>query len=186
MSKVEGYLKRLKLYQEFYTVHKIKNPAVALDSLKHKNTRFNRWIYSKNRTWEKIKENPGEFLNFCMSKIPFFLFFFTPFFAFFFWLLYSRKRYTYMEHMIFIFHIFSFVFLAMLLFTLPDLLLKSQFLLSALFLFIGPFYFYKALRNFYQQSRIVTLIKFVFLSTIFTIGLSTAAVLFVAITAAMY
>jgi hypothetical protein len=186
MSFMESYTERFSLYNSFYEKTKIKNPEIALDSLHHGNTPFNRWVYSKNTTIDKIKENPSAFMNYVISKIPFFLFFFTPFFALFFWLIYSRKKYTYMEHMVFIFHIFSFIFLAMLLFIIPDLIIGSQFLLGCLFIFIGPIYFYKALRNFYQQNRALTLIKFVFLNTVFVIGLTFATMIFVAASAAVY
>ncbi|MCZ4318074.1 DUF3667 domain-containing protein [Aequorivita viscosa] len=182
----ESYSKRLTLYNSFYEKYKIKNAEVALDSLHHKNTVFNKWVYSKNATVEKIRENPSAFISYVISKVPFFLFFYAPLFALFFWLIYSCKKYTYMEHMVFIFHIFSFIFLAMLLFLVPDLFLGANFFVSCLFLFLGPIYFYKALRNFYQQSRIVTLIKFVILNTVFGIGLSITAVIFVIASAAFY
>jgi hypothetical protein len=186
MSLMKSYTERFSLYNDFYEKYKIKNAEIALDSLHHKNTSFNRWIYSKNITVDKIKENPSAFIKYVISKIPFFLFFFTPFFAFFFWLVYSKKKYTYMEHMIFIFHIFSFIFLAMLLFILPDFIIGTKFFVGCLFVFIGPIYFYKALRNFYGQGRVITLIKFVFLNTVFVIGLTFAAMIFVAASAAIY
>lgn len=182
----ESYKERFSLYNDFYEKYKIKNAEVALDSLHHRNTSFNRWVYSKNTTIEKIKENPSAFINYVVSKIPFFLFFFAPFFALFFWLIYSKKKYTYMEHMVFIFHIFSFIFLAMLIAIVPDLILGGKYLLGFLFLLIGPFYFYKALRNFYSQGRVITLIKFVFLNTVLVIGLSFATMIFVAASAAVY
>jgi hypothetical protein len=186
MSLMKSYTERFSLYNDFYEKYKIKNAEVALDSLHHRNNSFNRWIYSKNITVDKIKENPSAFIKYVISKIPFFLFFFTPFFAFFFWLVYSKKKYTYMEHMIFIFHIFSFIFLAMLLFILPDFIIGTKFFVGCLFVFIGPIYFYKALRNFYGQGRVITLIKFVFLNTVFVIGLTFAAMIFVAASAAIY
>ncbi|CAM3516029.1 DUF3667 domain-containing protein [Aequorivita lipolytica] len=186
MSFTESYIERFSLYNKYYEKTKIKSPAVAFDSLHHQNTAFNRWVYSKNATLEKIQEKPSEFINYVISKIPFFLFFFTPFFALFFWLIYSRKKYTYIEHTIFIFHIFSFIFLAMLLFLIPDLIIGKNFLVGCLFIFIGPIYFYKALRNFYGQSRPLTLIKFVFLNTVFVIGLTLAATIFVVASAAIY
>ncbi len=186
MSFINSYSKRFSLYNEYYEKTKIKSPLAALDSLHHQNTAFNRWVYSKNVTLEKIEEKPSEFINYVISKIPFFLFFFTPFYALFFWLIYSWQKYTYMEHTVFIFHIFSFIFLAMLLFLIPDLIIGTQFLVVCLFILIGPIYFYKALRNFYGQSRPVTLIKFVFLNTVFVIGLSFAAIIFVAASAAVY
>ena len=179
-------IERFSMYRDFYEIHDIKDPVVALDSLKHKNTATNRWLYDKNNTIEKVKKDPFGFANFLMGKIPFFLFFFTPVFAFFFWVRYSKKKYTYMEHMIFIFHIFSFLFLAMLICLLPDLLLGDDVFSGILFVFIGPFYFYKALRNFYKQNRFITIIKFVLLNNIFFISSTIAALLFFAITAATY
>lgn len=183
---MESYIQRITLYNQFYGVHKIKSADIALDSLRHRKTTFNKWVYSKNTTIEKIKENPRAFVNYILSKIPFFLFFFTPFFALFFLLIYSRKKYTYVEHMVFIFHIFSFIFLAMLIFLIPDYILGAQILLALLFMAIGPFYFYKALRNFYGEGRLITLIKFVFLNIVFGIGLTFSAVIFVAASAAFY
>jgi len=91
-----------------------------------------------------------------------------------------------MEHMVFIFHIFSFIFLTLLIAIIPDLLIGSKFFVGCFFLFIGPFYFYKALRNFYHQSRMLTLLKFVFLSSVFLVGLTFAAIIFVAASAAIY
>ncbi len=186
MSFAKSYFERISLYNEFYDKYKIKDASVALDSLYHKKTSFNKWMYSKNTTIEKIKENPRAFMNYILAKIPFFLFFFTPFFALFFWLIYSKKIYTYVEHMVFIFHIFSFIFLAMLIFIIPDLIFGEQILVGILFTFIGPFYFYKALRDFYGQGRMITLIKFVFLNIVFGIGLTFSAIIFVAASAAFY
>ena len=104
-------VERFVEYRKFYKNTEIKNTEVALDSLKHNKTRFNKWIYSKNDAIDRVTENPYGFAEYLMNKIPFFLFFFAPFFAFFFWIFYSMKKYNYMEHLIFIFHIFSFVFL---------------------------------------------------------------------------
>jgi hypothetical protein len=186
MSFAKSYKERFSLYNDFYEKYKIKNPAKALDSLHHRNTAINRWVYSKNTTVEKISENPTEFAQFLITKIPFFLFFFAPLFALFFWLIYSWKKYNYMEHMVFIFHIFSFIFLALLIAIIPDFLIGNKFFIGCFFAFIGPFYFYKALRNFYHQRRVLTLLKFVFLSTVFVIGLTFAAIIFVAASAAIY
>ena len=174
-------------YRKFYKNTQIKNTETALDSLKHNKTRINKWIYSKNDAIDRVTENPYGFAEYLMNKIPFFLFFFAPFFAFFFWIFYSMKKYNYMEHLIFIFHIFSFVFLIALIAFVPDLLLGNNGIVAGIaFTFIGPFYFYKALRNFYKQSRLMTLLKFIFLNIIFFIGSTIAALLFFSISAAIY
>ncbi|MDT0556514.1 DUF3667 domain-containing protein [Patiriisocius hiemis] len=182
----ERLVTRYRLYSDFYDEHKIKQSSKAIDSLNHTNTRFNRWLYSKNESIENIKEKPLEFVNYLMGKVPFFLFFFTPLFALFFWLIYSKKKHSYIEHVIFIFHIFSFLFLGMLIAIIPDLLFGNDIVMSVLFLLIGPFYFYKALRNFYQQKRLKTILKFVFLNFTFWISTTVAAFLFFLVTAAIY
>jgi len=182
----ESVVKRFMHYNEFYEYSDIKDASVALDSMGHKNTSYNRWFYSKNKTIERIKEDPYGFVDYLSSKIPFFLFFFTPFFAFFFWLIYSKKKHTYVEHMIFIFHIFSFLFLAMLIALLPDTFIGNEVFAGILFTIIGPFYFYKALRNFYKQNRLVTIIKFIFLNIVFFISANITAVLFFTVSAAVY
>ncbi|MDX1462214.1 MAG: DUF3667 domain-containing protein [Marinirhabdus sp.] len=186
LSGGERLVERFSLYKEFYEYSEIKDASVALDSLGHADTKFNRFIYEKNKTIERIEEDPYGFLNYMTSKIPFFLFFFTPFFALFFWMVYSKRKFTYVEHMIFIFHIFSFLFLAMLIFLIPDLIIGNDIFLSVLFLLIGPFYFYKALRNFYKQSRIITILKFIFFNIVFLISANIAAILFFLVTAAVY
>lgn len=183
---VDRFFKRIELYREFYTEKKIKDPVVALDSLKHNNTAFNRWVYSKNEAYDRAKANPFGFANYLLGKVPFFLFFFAPIFALFFWLFYSRKKYTYMEHLVFIFHIFGFVFLGLLIAIIPDLLIGDEIITGFFMVLVGPFYFYKALRNFYEQNRFITIIKFILLNIVFCISALAVALLFFAITAATY
>ncbi|HLW33791.1 MAG TPA: DUF3667 domain-containing protein [Aequorivita sp.] len=185
LSFLEGYSKRSSLYMLYAYHHNTQNSRTALEKLRHADTFINNWLYSRSITWNKILKDPNAFIGYMISKIPFFLFFFTPFYAVFFWLLYSKKKYTYMEHMIFIFHIFSFIFLAMLIFLVPDYYL-DDFFAQLFFFLIGPIYFYLALRKFYGQGKLLTLIKFVLLSFIFNIGFFVATMLFVAASAAIY
>ena len=173
-------------YRKFYKETEIKDPIKALDSIGHENSSFNRWVYNKNRSMDRIVENPISFANYLFGKIPFFLFLFAPFFAFFFWLLYSRKKYNFMEHLVFIFHIFSFVFLIMLISYIPDLIIGSEVFLAISLLIIGPFYFYRALRKFYEQSHLLTIFKFVLLNIIFFASANVSALLFFLATAAVY
>lgn len=183
---LDRHTKRMSLYFAYFYRTKEKNPITALNSLSHNNTFKNRWLYSRAITWYNILYKPQAFVDFISSKIPFFLFFFTPFYAFFFWLLYSRKKFTYMEHVIFVFHIFSFIFLTMVIFRIPELIVGSDFFQPILFLLVGPVYFYLALRKFYNQGNWQTLFKFVFLSIVFFLSFVTATGLFVAASAAVY
>ncbi|MFT6127931.1 MAG: hypothetical protein ACJAVA_002428 [Flavobacteriaceae bacterium] len=177
---------RVFQYRKYYNETKIKDPDIALDSLKHKKTKLNKWMYSKNDALDRVLEDPYGFANFLMGKTPFFLFFFAPFFAFFFWVIYSRTKYNYMEHLVFIFHILSFVFLALLICLIPGLIFENNAFMGITLAFIGPFYFYKALRNFYKQRRLITIIKFVLLNNIFFISATLAALIFFTLTAATY
>ena len=91
-----------------------------------------------------------------------------------------------MEHLVFIFHILSFVFLALLICLIPGLIFENNAFMGITLAFIGPFYFYKALRNFYKQRRLITIIKFVLLNNIFFISATLAALIFFTLTAATY
>ncbi len=184
---LESFFTKLELFRNFYKETDIRNTDKALDSLKYSKSKTNVWLYNKTEAIERIEKKPLRFLNYLASKIPFYIFFFSPIYALFFWLIYSKKRANYMEHLVFIFHIFSWVFVVLLVCFIPDKLLPTQTLLVGLVLgLIGPFYFYKALRNFYKQSRVITIIKFVFLNIVFWIGTSLFALIFFALTAAFY
>lgn len=225
--------KKFEIFSAFYKKSEIKSPRVALDSLKYDTSFTNRWLYERNEAIERAESNPLLFIQAVLSKIPFFIFFFTPLFALVFLLLYFkripfneilrklettqnktlhilinripilsvaikytialflkifvvRRKINYMEHMIFIFHIFTFVFLVLLLVAIPDFLIGDD-IFSALFIvFVGPFYFYKALRNFYKQRRAITIFKFFLLNIVFLfLAVSTGSIFFI-VTAALY
>lgn len=177
---------RLNTYYTFYNSTEIENSEVALDSLNHENSSINRWIYKKAITLERVRKDPTTFGNYLISKTPFFFFFFTPFFALFFLLIYSKNKFTYLAHVIFIFHVFSFLFLLSLIFAIPEYIFNIDFLIGILFFLILPIYFYKALRNFYNQNRYKTILKFVFLAVVFGISAILAGILFFSVTAAVY
>jgi len=97
-----------------------------------------------------------------------------------------KRKYNYMEHVIFIFHIFTFLFLVLLILLIPEFLIGSEVLSGIFILVIAPFYFYKALRNFYQESRLRTIFKFFILNNVFLLlGLIVGSVFFM-LTAALY
>ncbi len=185
-SYFEKLYNKGQLFYDFYEYTDISDPQQALDSLKYSQSRTNVFLYSKNEDIKRVKDNPARFLRFLASKIPFFLFFFAPIFALFLWLLYSKKKFNYMEHLVFIFHIFSWVFLVLLIAIIPDLFIGDEVVATLLLTLVGPFYFYKALRNFYKQKRRWTILKFVFLNIVFYLGATLFAVIFFAITAFLF
>lgn len=187
LEMAEQFFKKFELFQSFYQETDILDTTAALDSLDYSSSTTNIWLYNKMEVIDRVEKNPIRFLQYLLSKTPFFLFFFAPLFALFFWLIYSKKKANYMEHLVFIFHIFSWIFIVLLICLIPDKLLPTSTLLaSIILLLIGPFYFYKALRNFYDQSRTITVIKFVFLNIVFFIGISFFALIFFTLTATFY
>jgi hypothetical protein len=108
-------------------------------------------------------------VNTFLHSIPQILFISLPLFALLLHILYSRrKQFYYVNHAIFTIHLFVFVFIALLfVFGINELKAATHWgwlgYLSGfmvLFIFI---YNYKAMRNFYQQPRGKTIVKFILL-----------------------
>ncbi|SHK83545.1 DUF3667 domain-containing protein [Maribacter aquivivus] len=129
--------------------------------------RENEMAFNLANSFVDIEKRPGTFVNSLISKLPFTTFFFLPFFSFFIWMVYIRKKYTYTDHLIFSFHNQSLLFILL----IVSNLINSVFNISSegVFILIFAIYLYKAMRNFYQQGRVKTVIKYFFLNTIFFI-----------------
>ncbi len=168
-----GFFKRTKLkletYENFLDSSKTTYPPKIFDTLKHQNTAWNRFLLKKTYQLKKMVEEEDQnasghskFIDYMEDKYPFILFVSLPFMTIVFALLYFRKKLTYAEHMVFVFSFMSFIFLSLLLEKI--IFLFTDFEMAWILLFVFPFYFYKALRNFYLQSRWKTILKFVILS----------------------
>jgi hypothetical protein len=166
LNLIESSFKQISLYSEFYNQTSILNPEEAIDSLDHSNKLWNRYLYRKAVDIEIIRNNPKVFFDYLISKSPFIIFFFLPVFALIIWLFYFYKPINYMEHLVFTFHVQSTFFVFVLIGLIVDLIFKSEvFTTIALLIFL--FYLYKALRNFYNERRFVTIVKFLALNFIF-------------------
>ena len=102
-----------------------------------------------------------------ISRLPFMIFFFLPIFALFIWLVYIRKKYNYTDHLVFIFHIQSLLFILL----IVSLLIGSIFNVFSGWVVVLFFmaYRYKAMRRFYRQGRFKTIVKYAFFNFIFII-----------------
>ncbi len=163
----ESFGKRFMLYREFNKETKIDRTKKAFDSLKHKRTRYNNWMYKKASATNDINQIGG-LLSYFTKQLPLIIFFFLPIFALFVWLLYIRRKFTYTDHLIFLFHTQTMFFVLYTIAIIIDAIFKTKMatnIASLVFLF----YLYKALRNFYQQGRIKTIVKFMILNSIFFI-----------------
>jgi Protein of unknown function (DUF3667) len=146
-------------------------------------------IYKEIEINKKFKANPGEgfktFVEILMHSLPQMFFISLPLFALLLRLLYVRRKdYYYVSHGIFSIHFYIFIFIALLfLFGLNKLnnqlhwqLIKIIQVIASFGLF---FYLYKAMRNFYQQRRAKTIIKFLILCSLLLIVLMLLFVIFV-------
>ncbi|MBL4746569.1 MAG: DUF3667 domain-containing protein [Flavobacteriaceae bacterium] len=137
----------------------------VLDSLELAPTFFNKTFYHKVKDFsgDNVMANLKAFTTYFLSNISLALFLLMPLFTLFVWLVYLKKRYSYMEHLVFVFNTQTVLFLLLLIFFFVDLIMGTEyqwglsFLLFALYLFL-------ALRGFYQQSFFITLIKYVLLN----------------------
>ena len=126
----------------------------------------NKYGNDQNKILDAVLENFKH--NF--SKI---LYLSLPIFAFFLWVLYkSNKSYYFADHMIFSIHLYCAYFIIIFIFTLIEIIVKfftpSTGILDFIYFVSLLFYFYKAVRNYYGQSRKKTLLKFFLINVLNT------------------
>jgi hypothetical protein len=127
-------------------------------------------LESKLKFKNNKKEQAKEVLENITHYLPQALLLTLPFFAMVLRLLYiRRKRFYYVSHIIFAIHFYVFVYVQVLIIKLVSKiaeltkidLLKDLRIILAFAIF---FYIYKAMRNFYEQSRFKTIFKLCILS----------------------
>ncbi len=167
----DSYFTRLTSKIDFFRTLIQKDTVQSFENSQEKynipNDSENELAFSLSKSFVKIQERPGTFISSLIPKLPFATFFFLPFFSIFIWVVYIRKKYSYTDHLIFSFHNQSLIFILLIISFLIDILFKVES--GGLFILIFAVYLYKAMRNFYQQGRVKTIIKYIFLNTIFFI-----------------
>jgi len=142
----------------------------ALDSLGYQKTFWNEFYYQQVKkaaaNMAQLNTDAGieNLIKKFISYISISLFVFLPVFTLFLKLLYFRKKFTYMEHLVFVFNMQTVFFLLIIIFYLLSLVFKME---NAFWIFVILFivYFYKSLRNFYGQKRFTTIVKFILLNS---------------------
>ena len=139
----------------------------VIDEYGTTDTYKNKIVFKTVKSVNKLSKQPGSFLNDLISKLPFATFFFLPLFAIFIWLVYIRKTYNYTDHLIFSFHNQSLLFILLIISFLVDAIfvMYSGWVLITIF----SIYLYQAIRRFYEQGTFKTIVKYLFLNTIFFI-----------------
>jgi hypothetical protein len=143
-------------------------PLEALNSLGYEKTRWNVFYFKKAQDFNKLKDDNSQIKGYfeeMVSKTSVALFFMLPIFTLFLSLLYLRHKRNYTEHLVFVFNIQTVFFLLLLFAIILNRIVNTDigFILSV-FVIVFLFYLYKSLRNFYNQGRIKTIIKFILLN----------------------
>lgn len=163
----EKFLSKTEFFGHAIKKDTLFNFDQAMAKYQIENSRTNKMAFNMANSILKVISKPGSWVNDTIGKLPFIIFFFMPVFTIFIWLVYIRKKYTYTDHLIFSFHNQSLLFILLIL----SLTLDTMFDInsSGIFLLIFAFYLYKAMRKFYGQGRFKTIVKYIFLNTIFMI-----------------
>ncbi|MFZ1291516.1 MAG: DUF3667 domain-containing protein [Melioribacteraceae bacterium] len=112
------------------------------------------------------KESSTLFWKEVINQIPKVMFILLPLFALFLKLLYIRRKILYIEHLVFSLHIHTFIFIVLII----SIFIPNIYIIMVLILII-LIYLFLSLLNFYQQSVLKSLLKFVLLIAIYLITL---------------
>ncbi len=165
-------------FRNFHRKYPEKSTEEALKELGYEVNFMYTTFFNKSKLF-KSNEIEDEVLDFFYGQLPFFIFLSLPILTLMFWLVFYSKKINYTEHLVFTYTFFTFVFICLMIFNLISLLGNglASFLEGVSFAFVFPIYLYKSLRNFYQQSRWITVLKFLILNPLFILLLSICTVI---------
>ncbi len=152
-------------YLEFQKKHPKITMDTALDSLQKEKTFFNRFLYNRAKVINSLideGESQQKFISQLLSYGSVALFVFLPFFTLFLKLFYFRRKYTYVDHLVFVFHTQTVFFMLLSIYFLTELFGATPQLWVFAVLFL--IYFLIAMRKFYQQGYLKTFIKFILIN----------------------
>ncbi len=164
-------LKKVKMFMDYDKKHEDAKVIEALDDMGFELSYWNVFYYNKARDINEAltsSEYWKELLDRVLSRVSVALFFLLPIFTLIVSLLYIRRKYNYTENLVFVFHVQTVFFLLLLIFMLIGRIMHRDWF-TWIFLTVFLLYLYKAMRNFYEQGRFKTIIKFILLNTSFFI-----------------
>ncbi|MCG7501016.1 DUF3667 domain-containing protein [Tenacibaculum sp. Mcav3-52] len=171
-------------FMKFQKTHPKTSIDAALDSLQVTKNFSNRFWYSRAKVFNSIfldRDEAKKFFRQVLSYASIALFVLLPLFTLFLKLIYIRKKYTYVEHLVFVFHVQTVLFLLFSIFYIIDFFKHSNNFLS-IFLLLFMVYLYIAMKRFYNQGYFKTFTKYMLANTMFFIlaMLGSAAISFAA------
>ncbi len=167
-KNLDPFVYCISSFRNFHLKYPEKTTEQALKELGFENKLGFRVLFNKAKTF-KSNEIEKEIFDYFYDKLPFFIFLSLPILTVIFWLVFYSKKINYTEHLVFAYTFFTFMFLCLLFFNLISLINEtlSNFIAGTSFAILFPIYLYKSLRNFYQQSRWITVLKFLILNPLF-------------------
>jgi hypothetical protein len=169
-SKLDTFM----AYQKKYPDSKID---VALDRLGYDKNFTNRFLFTRARAVSSLvkKDNRENYLTDLLSYASISLFIFLPIFTLFLKLFYIRRKYTYIDHLIFVFHTQTVFFMLLTLLYLITFFTSVTLDSAWVFMLLFLVYLFIAMKIFYAQGYFKTFIKFILLNTMYlfigTIGI---------------
>ena len=183
-SNLDPLLYRLLTFRNFHKKHPKKTDKQCFKELGFEDEFLNQLFFKKAQSFQ-TNEIGREMGKYFYEKLPFLIFLSLPILTLMFSMIFYSKNINYTEHLVFTYTFFTFMFLCMILFNFIGLISDdvATFIAGISFSFLFPIYFYKSLRNFYQQSRWITVLKFILLNPLFFlfIGICTIVMFFLGI-----
>ncbi|MFO7672311.1 MAG: DUF3667 domain-containing protein [Lutibacter sp.] len=167
-----GFFNKLADFDNFHKKFPAYTNEQALDSLGYQKTFWNTFYFQQVRKAEaniaqlNTEDGVQHLFKKFTSYISISLFVFLPVFTLFLKWLCFRKKYTYMEHLVFVFNTQTVFFLLIIIFYLLNLVFKMENA-SWIFVLLFLIYLYKALRYFYGQGHFRTTLKFLILNSFY-------------------
>lgn len=161
------FVTRTLLFCDYQDSTKQMNVDSALIDLELENTKWNVWHYKKSWKILQCIKNPQRLSEQFISKTPIMLVLVMPIFTLFLLLFYYKQDKSYMDHLIFIFNSQTAFFILLLITLIPEIFGLENTGRIAVIIFL--IYLYKGMRNFYKQSRFITVLKLGSLTFIYSI-----------------
>ncbi|MEN8703351.1 MAG: hypothetical protein ABF286_04225 [Polaribacter sp.] len=161
---------KLEVFMEYVKENPEANINEALDTLGYQKNFTNRFLFTRAESinaFSENKETRNQFFNQLLSYGSIALFIFLPIFTLFLKFYYIRRKYTYVDHLIFVFHVQT-VFFMLFAFYFIFMILKLSPLLW-IFLALFLVYLYLAMKKFYEQGYFKTFLKFLLLNASFSL-----------------
>lgn len=157
-------------FNNFYADHKDLEIDDALDSLNVEKTFYNRFVYSRVQVVHDISKDNNKLQDIkkqFISYISLSLFIFLPILTLFLKFFYVRRKYTYVEHLVFVFHTQTVFFLLSTLFYIINYMRETDYIIG-IFLLLFLIYLFLAMKRFYNQGLFKTFFKFILINVVFS------------------